>query len=121
MSYRDSYALLNRIWDLPAEDMIRERTLWDRIDADGIKAIKIVDKTAEKALHQYHYEQAGDLVRLVQQDPAYGMGSQQNPDREQMVRTAIAQLNSMPGRPDWAKINRETKTIPSGAIALLPN
>ena len=105
MSYRDSYALLNRIWDLPAEDMIRERTLWDRIDADGIKAIKIVDKTAEKALHQYHYEQAGDLVRLVQQDPAYGMGSQQNPDREQMVRTAIAQLNSIPGRPDWAKID----------------
>ena len=105
MSYRSSYALLNRIWDLPAEDMIRERTLWDRIDADGIKAIKIVDKTAEKALHQYHYEQAGDLVRLVQQDPAYGMGSQQNPDREQMVRTAIAQLNSIPGRPDWAKID----------------
>ena len=105
MSYRDSYALLNRIWDLPAEDMIRERTLWDRIDADGIKALKIVDKTAEKALHQYHYEQAGDLVRLVQQDPAYGMGSQQNPDREQMVRTAIAQLNSIPGRPDWAKID----------------
>ena len=56
-------------------------------------------------MHQYHYEQAGDLVRLVQQDPAYGMGSQQNPDREQMVRTAIAQLNSIPGRPDWAKID----------------
>ena len=105
MSYRDSYALLNRIWDLPAEDMIRERTLWARIDADGIKAIKIVDKTAEKALHKYHFEQAGDLVRLVQQDPAYGMGSPQNPDREQMVRTAIAQLNSIPGRPDWAKID----------------
>ena len=33
------------------------------------------------------------------------MGSQQNPDREQMVRTAIAQLNSIPGRPDWAKID----------------
>ena len=105
MSYRDSYALLNRIWDLPAEDMIRERTLWDRIDADGIKAIKIVDKTAEEALHKYHFEQTGDLVKLAQQDPAYGMGSPQNPDREQMVRTAIAQLNSIPGRPDWAKID----------------
>ena len=105
MSYRDSFGLLNRIWDLPEEDMLKERTLWDRIDAEGIKAIKAVDRTAEKALHKYHYEQAGDLMKLAKQDPAYGMGSPQNPNREQRIRTAVSQLNSMPGRPDWAKID----------------
>ena len=105
MSYRDSFGLLNRIWDLPEEDMLKERTLWYRIDAEGIKAIKAVDRTAEKALHKYHYEQAGDLMKLAKQDPAYGMGSPQNPNREQRIRTAVSQLNSMPGRPDWAKID----------------
>ena len=105
MSYRDSYALLNRIWHLPKEDMLRERTLWDRIDAEGIKAINAIDKTAEAVLHKYHYEQAGDLMKLAQQDPAYGMGSPQNPDMEQRISTAVAQLNSMPGRPDWAKLD----------------
>ena len=105
MSYRSSYALLNRIWNLPKEDMLKERTLWDRIDAEGIKAIDTIDKIAEAVLHKYHYEQAGDLVKLARQDPAYGRGSQQNPDREHRIRTAVAQLNSMPGRPDWAKID----------------
>ena len=105
MSYRGSYALLNRIWNLPKEDMLKERTLWDRIDAEGIKAIDTIDKIAEAVLHKYHYEQAGDLVKLAKQDPAYGRGSQQNPDREHRIRTAVAQLNSMPGRPDWAKID----------------
>ena len=105
MSYRGSYALLNRIWNLPKEDMLKERTLWDKIDTEGIKAIDTIDNAAEEALHKYHYEQAGDLVKLAQQDPAYGRGSQQNPDREHRIRTAIAQLNSMPGRPDWAKID----------------
>ena len=105
MSYRDSFCLLNRIWNLPEADMLKERTLWDRIDAEGIRAIKAVDNAAEKALHKYHYEQAGDLVKLAKQDPAYGRGSPQNPDREHRIRTAVAQLNSMPGRPDWAKID----------------
>jgi hypothetical protein len=43
MSYRDSFCLLNRIWNLPEADMLKERTLWDRIDAEGIRAIKAVD------------------------------------------------------------------------------
>ena len=54
MSYRDSFCLLNRIWNLPEADMLKERTLWDRIDAEGIRAIKAVDNAAEKALHKYH-------------------------------------------------------------------
>ena len=105
MSYRDSFCLLNRIWNLPEADMLKERTLWDRIDAEGIRAIKAVDNAAEKALHKYHYEQAGDLVKLAKQDPAYGRGSPQNPDMEQKIRTAIAQLNSIPDRPEWAMLD----------------
>ena len=85
--------------------MLKERTLWDRIDAEGIRAIKAVDNAAEKALHKYHYEQAGDLVKLAKQDPAYGRGSPQNPDMEQKIRTAIAQLNSIPDRPEWAMLD----------------
>ena len=74
MSYRDSFCLLNRIWNLPEADMLKERTLWDRIDAEGIRAIKAVDNAAEKALNRFHYEQADALVKLAKQDPGVWQG-----------------------------------------------